>query len=146
MNNRSILITVGTLEEMGKEFISTWHEAEEGKISKSSIVEKIYFKDEILFFKTLTPTRFNLIKKLHELGESSIRSLSKALDRDYKNVFDDVKALNQIDLILKNNEGKYYVPWQSIITEISMKPRKPLVTKIRQNSTKSNPNKKRAIG
>ncbi len=56
MNNRSILITVGTLEEMGKEFISTWHEAEEGKISKSSIIEKIYFKDEILFF-------FNISKK-----------------------------------------------------------------------------------
>jgi|LakMenEpi03Aug12_release.lakeMendotaPanAssembly.Ray.scaffolds.fasta_scaffold950666_2 predicted transcriptional regulator len=142
MSHKSIAITVGTLEDLSKEFISVWHEAEKGKISKTDPVEKIFFKDETLFFKTLTPSRFNLLKKLHDLGKSSIRALSKELNRDYKNVFEDVKALNQIDLILKDDEGRYYVPWESIITEISMESK--------SNSTDRNPknlhHKKRAVG
>lgn len=121
MSHKSIAITIGSLEEMGKEFISVWHEVEEGKVSKLDPVEKIFFKDEALFFKTLTVARFNLLRKLSDLGSSSIRALSKELHRDYKNVFEDVKALHQIDLIIKNDDGKYCVPWESVITEIPIK-------------------------
>lgn len=118
MSDKSIKLTIGSLEDLKKEFISTWHEAEKGKIAKSDPVEKILFKDEAIFFKTLTASRFSLLKKLHSLGKSSIRALSKALNRDYKNVYEDVKVLSAVDLILKDNDGKYYVPWESIVTEI----------------------------
>lgn len=145
MSNKTIKLTVGSLEDLGKEFISTWHDAEKGKISKKDNVEKILFKDETVFFKTLTASRFALLRKLHSLGKSSIRALSKELNRDYKNVYDDVKILCSIDLILQDSDGKYYVPWESIVTEIPLVLNNKLVRK--KSSIRTVPDsKKRAAG
>ena len=69
--------------------------------------------------KILSPKRLELLKTLHTLGTISIRQLAKELHRDYSNVHQDVKALNKVGVILES-EGKYYVPWETIMTEISL--------------------------
>jgi predicted transcriptional regulator len=54
------------------------------------------------------------------MGKTSIRALAKKLNRDYSNVHEDVKALHHIGLILQDNTGHYYMPWNKIVTEIPM--------------------------
>lgn len=121
MSNKKITVTVGNLKDMGKEFIDAWHQIESGKKIKGTPIEKIYFENERLLFKTLTPKRCDLLKHVHEKGKVSIRSLARELHRDYSNVYQDVKALNQIGLMLKDEKNnKYYVPWKTIATEISL--------------------------
>jgi predicted transcriptional regulator len=70
--------------------------------------------------KTLTPRRLELLQQLHTLGETSIRALSKKLEREYSNVHQDIKALHHVGLVLQNDSGKYSVPWDKIVTEIPM--------------------------
>jgi hypothetical protein len=50
VSDKPIIMTLGTLEDLGKEFISAWHDLEQGKISKSDPVEKVLFKDETVLF------------------------------------------------------------------------------------------------
>jgi predicted transcriptional regulator len=121
MSNRKITVTVGSLEEMGKEFIDVWHQVELGKKIKGAPIEKVVFEDERLLFKTLTPKRCELLKYVHEKGKISIRALARQLHRDYSNVYQDVKALNHVGLMPKDEKDeKYYVPWKTITTEIPL--------------------------
>ena len=120
MTTKKITVTTGNLKDMSKEFIATWHQLEAGKKIKTPI-EKIYFENERLLFKTLTPKRCELLKCIHERGKVSIRELARKLHRDYSNIYNDVKALYRIGLILRDDKsGKYFVPWKSIITEIPL--------------------------
>lgn len=118
--SKKITVRTDTLEEATKEFIDMWHQVEQGKAPQASI-EKISFKDQRLLFKTLTPKRFDILKLAHEQDGVSIRSLAKELGRDYSNVHQDVKILHQLGLMFKDeNDDKYYVPWDVIVTEIPL--------------------------
>jgi predicted transcriptional regulator len=70
--------------------------------------------------KTLTPRRLELLQQLHTQGKTSIRALAKKLEREYSNVHQDIAALRHVGLVLQDNAGKYYMPWDKIITEIPM--------------------------
>lgn len=118
--NKKITIRTGSLEEAAKEFIDKWHQVESGKAPQTPI-EKISFNDQRLLFKTLTPKRFEVLERAHECDGISIRYLAKELDRDYSNVYQDVKILHQLGLMAKDENDKYYVPWDVIVTEISLR-------------------------
>jgi predicted transcriptional regulator len=47
-------------------------------------------------------------------GPMTIYALAKLLHRHYKNVHDDVKALENIGLVEKDETGRYVVPWEEI--------------------------------
>jgi predicted transcriptional regulator len=82
--------------------------------------ERIYFEDARTFFHHITPRRFDLLEELHRSGPISINALAKLLKRNYKNVHDDVKALAQIGLIEKNDEGRYTVPWDEVTATLRL--------------------------
>ena len=50
----------------------------------------------------------------------SIRALAKTLNRDYKNVHQDVQILEQVGLIFRTSEKSLSVPWGRIMAEISL--------------------------
>lgn len=52
----------------------------------------ISFESWDLMTKTLTGKRLEILRHLHRNPEASIRSLAKALERDYSNVHSDVAA------------------------------------------------------
>lgn len=119
MTNKKILVRTGNLKEAATEFIDIWHKVEDGQAPAR--VEKISFQDQQLLFKTLTPKRFEILKHVHEKGDTSIRSLAKDLGRDYSNIYQDVKLLTQLGLMLKNEKnGTYSVLWDVIVTEIPL--------------------------
>jgi predicted transcriptional regulator len=63
---------------------------------------------------TLTPKRWELIERLHHEGPMSIYALAKLLERDYKNVHTDVKALSELEIIQETDEGRITIPWDEI--------------------------------
>lgn len=101
------------------EFIKVWKEAERGKVPRKS-VERIYFADVDTLTRTLSNRRLELLQALRSHGACSIKSLSRLLKRDYKNVYDDVRLLKHVGLIETDDEGLISVPWDSITTEISL--------------------------
>jgi predicted transcriptional regulator len=118
MTKKQLIVKVSSLEDSLAKFKNVWEQAEKGE--KFDIpVEVLSFENASTLMKTLSPKRLELLKMLHALGTISIRYLAKELHRDYSNVHQDVKALSQIGVILEK-DNKYYVPWETIVTEISL--------------------------
>lgn len=118
MTKKKLIVKVGSLEDSLNKFKSVWKRAEKGE-KFSTPIEILSFENAPALMKMLSPKRLELLQVLHLLGLTSIRQLAKELDRDYSNVHQDVKALNKIGVILEE-DGKYYAPWETIVTEISL--------------------------
>jgi predicted transcriptional regulator len=101
---------VGTIEDMGNRFKDAWNRAEIGEIEEES---HLTFYSLETFLSTLTPKRMELLKEIHKIGKVSIRALAGILSRDYKNVYEDVSALSNAGLLVKQEDG-IVVPWDEI--------------------------------
>lgn len=99
-------------------FIDAWHRADQGKIRQPEV--HLNFEDLASLLSLLTPRRFEILKYLRRQGAMSVRSLSKALERDYKNVHSDVRALEDAGLIERNEEGEIQAPWDVIDAHFSL--------------------------
>lgn len=118
MTKKQLIVKVSSLEDSLAKFKNVWERAEKGE-QLDTPLEVLSFENASTLMKTLSPKRLELLKTLHLLGAVSIRKLSKELHRDYSNVHQDVKALHHIGIVLAD-KGKYYVPWETIMTEISL--------------------------
>jgi predicted transcriptional regulator len=116
---KTILIAIRTAQEAAKDAIDAWKRAERYKTVELP-VDRIYFPNEEMLFRTLSTKRRELLKFLRQSGASSIKQLSEQLDRDYKNVHSDIKLLNQIGLIDFDKSNKVFVPWDNIAIEIAL--------------------------
>jgi len=73
------------------------------------LIERCRIAREELF-TYLTPRRMELLEYLSANPLNSIKDLAEILDRDYKNVYDDVLALEKFGLIEFIKEGKNKSP------------------------------------
>jgi predicted transcriptional regulator len=73
-----------------------------------------------MLLKTLTTSRYVLLKILRENGPMSIRSLENELGRDYKNVHTDVGKLAYTGLIDRTEDGKIRVPWDVVEAKLML--------------------------
>ena len=119
MNKQKLTVKVSTLKETIADFKDIWKRHAQGE-KFDTPVESLRFENTFTLMKTLSPRRLELLQQLHTLGETSIRSLAKKLEREYSNVHQDIKALHHVGLVLQNEAGKYSVPWDKIVTEIPM--------------------------
>lgn len=109
---KQITIGVGEAATTAKEFIDTWKLAERGETVQEK--HRLHFENLEVLLKTLTPGRWALLKKLHSNGPMSIRSLANDLGRDYKNVYTDVRRLENIGLIERTENNRVKVPWDIV--------------------------------
>lgn len=119
MSKRQLTVKVSNLNEAINEFKDIWKKHEQGE-KFDTPVETLRFENTFTLMKTLTPRRLELLQQLHTLGKMSIRALAKKLEREYSNVHQDVMALRHVGLVLQDSAGKYYMPWDKIVTEIPM--------------------------
>ena len=92
----------GSVEEDGAAFIDAWKRAERGeKVAE----HRITFESWEALSKVLTGKRLELLRYLHKNPASSIAALSRALDRDYKRVHEDVETLTAAGLIDRDASG-----------------------------------------
>jgi len=109
---KQIKIGVGDTVTTAKGFIDAWRRAECDE--KTETIQLVHFETLETLLKTLTPVRWELLKKLRTRGPSTIRGLAIELERDYKNVHTDVKKLEYIGLISRTKDDKIEVPWNIV--------------------------------
>jgi len=115
---KRIDVHIASEQDMNQTFVDAWKRAEQGVQPQGE--EHLYFEDAASLLKVLSNQRLLLLSALLQLGHSSIRALSNKLQRDYKNVHSDVKALRVAGLIRIDEQNKIYVPWHKIHTEIDL--------------------------
>ncbi|MEM3396185.1 MAG: HTH domain-containing protein [Thermoplasmata archaeon] len=57
-------------------------------------------------FNILTARRVELLEYLQAKAPTSIRQIAKELNRDYKNVYDDISALEDAELVVTKKKGR----------------------------------------
>jgi len=118
MSKQHIHIGVEDSERGYKRFIKAWCKAENNKIEQTEI--HLNFEDFSILLSVLTPKRLELLKSLRQRGPMSVRALAKQLERDYKNIYTDVSALEQINLIIRTEEDLITAPWDVIDTHLQL--------------------------
>ena len=111
--SRDIKVGIKTDEEFFIEARQMAHKLDAGWRPENP-VECLYFEDLPTLLKYLTPKRFGLLNTLHAMGHVSINALAKKLQRQYRNVFDDVKILERLGLVEKDEKNRFFVPWDAI--------------------------------
>ena len=82
------------------------------------------FQDNIVVedpgvFEVLSPTRAELLEFLMNNEIASIKKLSDNLSRNYKNVYDDLQALANYDLVELQESGRALKPC-SVVTKLEV--------------------------
>lgn len=117
--DKNIKVELRDAEESAQEFVKAWHRATAGEPAEEPI-ERLYFQDLSGLLQALTPRRLELLRRLHDDGPESVRALAKKLSRDYKNVYNDVQALERVGLINRTADKQLSTPWDRVVAEISL--------------------------
>jgi predicted transcriptional regulator len=107
---------VGTLEEMGKRFVSAWHRLEDGERVRE---RHVTFPNLPAMLNALTPKRLELLRDVHRKPAASIKALAERLGRDYKRVHEDVETLAASGLLLRD-DGRVSAPYDAITAEMRL--------------------------
>jgi predicted transcriptional regulator len=97
MKIKKIDIGIRGLAESLKDFASAWKKLEAGKKAKRH--EGIYFDSIDAMRAVLTNNRLLILKTIRERKPHSVYELAKMLERDLKNVNQDLKLLADIGLV-----------------------------------------------
>lgn len=116
--SRKLNVRVSALPDALDRFEAAWHLAT-GRAAPAPLAV-LSFADLPLLLKTLTPARWELLKRLRTGGPTTIFGLAKVLERDYKNVYMDVKQLLNLNLIKQQGDGKILVAWETIRAELRL--------------------------
>ena len=103
MKIKKVVVEIKPLKEALKEFAEAFGEVKKEKkaISKRSIG----FSDVDSFRVFFSKKRMELLSAIKHKKPKSVYQLAKILDREYKNVYDDVKLLEELGLITKENHS-----------------------------------------
>jgi len=115
MKIKKVIIEVKPLKEVLYEFAEVY-----GKVKNGESVEPkrgVSFPNIELYRKTFSNKRMQLLKIIKKNKPGSIYELAKILDRDYKNVFEDVKHFRFLGLISKK---ELKVTFDKLVMEIQV--------------------------
>lgn len=115
---RVLHVEVSSLEESLEQFGKALEHTIEG--AEMEPYEGIGFESLGDLLSTLTPKRWELIRRLRREGPMTLYALAKALERDYKNVRLDVKALEGWGIIERDKEKRVLVPWDEIDVKVPL--------------------------
>lgn len=118
MTTQHIHIGVEDANRGYERFVEAWNAADGGDDVKPEV--HLNFEDFSMLAAILTPKRLELLKALKREGAMNVRSLSKLVGRDYKNVHVDSAELESAGLIQRNNDGLLIAPWDVIDAHFSL--------------------------
>ena len=111
-------VHVGSLQDMGKRFVSAWRRAEQSEQVRETHATG---GDLEAMLATLSPRRLELLKYVRQHGATNTRELAAAIGRDYKNVHQDVAALETSGLLLRDGR-KLSAPWDEVQASVALAP------------------------
>jgi predicted transcriptional regulator len=113
-----VKITVGGAieDDAARRFVDAWHRAESGESFRE---RHLAFESWDALARVLTGKRMELLRYVRRHKVTSVRSLAKALGRDYSNVHTDVQALTAARL-LDATDGGVRADYDAIETKIAI--------------------------
>lgn len=106
-----------------KEFLTElerdWMAIDRGEKAPEPI-HRIYFESAEVLSRILTRQRVALLKVLHAHGALSVRALAALLERDYKNVYQDVKILEESGLVERDSRNHILAPYEKLTIELPL--------------------------
>jgi len=111
-----VQVHVGNVKDMGQRVIDAWHRAERGEAAHEPHVTLL---DLEAMQTTLSPRRLELLRHVRRHGATSTRALAQALGRDYKNVHQDVAALEAVGLLVREGR-RLAAPWDEVQASVML--------------------------
>ena len=102
MNQVKFTVGGAIEDEASRRFVNAWHRAERGEKFHE---RHLAFESWDALARVLTGKRMELLRYVRRHNVTSIRSLAKALKRDYSNVHADVQALAGAGLLEASAKG-----------------------------------------
>jgi predicted transcriptional regulator len=102
MSKVKLTVGRGIENEASQRFVDAWHRAERGETFQE---RHLAFESWDALARVLTGKRMELLRYVRRHNVTSIRSLAKALKRDYSNVHTDVQALAGAGLLDASAKG-----------------------------------------
>ncbi|HBI38285.1 MAG: hypothetical protein A2015_02755 [Spirochaetes bacterium GWF1_31_7] len=103
MHNSNIEIGVKSFEDFRKEVTEDFERLDRNEQPEHSFA--YYFASEEDMEKFLTPQRIHLLRVIKHKHPKSIYLLAKTVNKDFKSVYNNVMALNQVGLVNLNEES-----------------------------------------
>jgi Predicted transcriptional regulator len=116
MSDNTLIISIGDMDDDFADVINVWESG-----AAVAPLNRLTFESMTGFLSFLTPKRWELVTVLRKHGHISIKKLSEILKRDYKNTHTDVKAMQEISLIEKDDSDLVYVPWDDLDIKLNLK-------------------------
>jgi predicted transcriptional regulator len=116
--SRTLYVRVSGRDDALDRFEAAWHLASGRKPPEPLAV--LSFADLPLLAKTLTPARWELLRRLAKAGPMTVYALAKLLERDYKNVHTDVARLLDLNLLERDSESQVRVAWDAVRAELKL--------------------------
>jgi predicted transcriptional regulator len=113
-----IQVHVDDLAAMGHRFVDAWHRVQAGEPVDEAHVTFLSFQ---AMTETLSPRRLELLRFVRQHGAASVRELAASLGRDYKNVHQDVSALEAGGLLVREGR-RLSAPWNEVQASINLAP------------------------
>ena len=101
---------------------STLHRAEQWEEGEA-VPHVVNFQDASRLQRILTPRRLELVRSLMDAPAESMRDLADRLDRDVRQVHDDLQILSEYRIVHFREEGgakKPYVPYDTVKIEVEL--------------------------
>ena len=105
-----VKVHIGVLDDMGQRFIDAWHRAERGEAVDET---HITFHDLPALLAALTPKRLDLLRYVRHHQVRTVKALATDLQRDYKNVHNDVEELTRLGLLARA-AGQVVAPYAEV--------------------------------
>ena len=78
------------------------------------------FSDIGQLFSVFTPRRWDLLAVLREDGPMTVAELARRLNRDYKNVHNDVEKLIEWQAVEKDEQKRVVAPYSEIVVDVRL--------------------------
>ena len=101
---RSLTVTVKSDAEFATDVEGDVRDLEAGEATDAG--HTVSFTSEEHLMETFSPTRLGLIRTVAEAEPASIRETARLVDRDVKNVHEDLSLLDQLGVIWFEREGR----------------------------------------
>jgi len=118
MSKQIINVNVDDIEQSFERIIRIWNDTQAGKVREPE--NHLTFESVSGMLAILTPKRLELLRCLRQTGAMNVRLLSKTLERDYKNVYIEVKALEDVGLVQRTDNNLLIAPWDVIDAHVSL--------------------------
>lgn len=91
------ILVGGSLRDAAQRVADAWHRAEQGE--QVELEDNITFVSWSALASVMSDRRYELLRHLHQHPANSIRALAREVGRDFKRVYEDIKALEAVGLV-----------------------------------------------